>query len=191
MTAAPGTLAVTAVTRFSMDEDAFRRFYDVTVHPLRAYLTRLAGSAALADDLAQEAYCRLLQARVPSDEDGRRRYLFRIGTNLCHDHWRRARRDGERTDPVLEPVDEGAEHRLQVSSDVGTVFRTLKPRQRALLWLAYVEGMRHREIAEVLGVTRLSVRPLLARARREMAKRLRARGLGPVDSWSTGTRLRS
>jgi RNA polymerase sigma-70 factor (ECF subfamily) len=55
----------------------------------------------------------------------------------------------------------------------------LKPRQRALLWLAYVEGMRHAEIAEVLGLSALSIRPLLFRARRRMATALRGRGLDP------------
>jgi RNA polymerase sigma-70 factor (ECF subfamily) len=56
----------------------------------------------------------------------------------------------------------------------------LTPRQRALLWLAYVEGLQHREIADVLGLSRLSIRPLLFRARRRMARELRARGIGPV-----------
>ena len=45
-----------------------------------------------------------------------------------------------------------------MSGDIGNVLRTLKPRQRALLWLAYVEGMQHREIADVLGVTTPSVK---------------------------------
>ena len=66
-----------------MDESEFVRFYDATVRPLRGYLTRLSGNAALADDLAQEAYCRMLTAAAaPGDADGRRRYLFRVATNL-------------------------------------------------------------------------------------------------------------
>jgi len=41
----------------------------------------------------------------------------------------------------------------------------LKPRERALLWLAYVEEDTHEEIADALGVKRGSVKVLLSRAR--------------------------
>ena len=166
--------------RFAMDESEFVRFYDATVRPLRGYLTRLSGNAALADDLSQEAYCRVLTAAAPpADADGRRRYLFRVATNLCHDHYRRAKWDGGSLDETHEPADRGVERRLHQRGDVGVVLDSLTPRQRALLWLAYVEGMQHREIAEVLGLSRLSIRPLLFRARRRMARELRARGLAP------------
>ena len=49
----------------------------------------------------------------------------------------------------------------------------LKPSQREMLWLAYAQGSSHEEIAEVLGLTRASVKALLFRARRKMADLLR------------------
>ena len=163
----------------AMDEAEFVRFYDATSHPLRGYLTRLSGNVVLADDLAQEAYCRMLTAAAaPGDADGRR-YLFRVATNLYYDQYRRGRWDGGSLDETIEPADRGVERRLQLRGDVGKVLDGLTPRQRALLWLAYVEGMQHREIAEVLSLSRLSIRPLLFRARRRMARELRARGLAP------------
>jgi len=47
--------------------------------------------------------------------------------------------------------------------------RALKPRERELLWLAYVEGMNHAEIAGATGLRVLSVRLLLFRARKRAA----------------------
>ena len=44
-------------------------------------------------------------------------------------------------------------------------FAELKPRDRALLWLAYVEEHNHQEIASALGLARGSVKVLLSRAR--------------------------
>ena len=76
-------------TRFSLDEAEFRRFYDATAHPLRTYLTQVSGDASLADNLAQEAYCRFLEVlEPPPDLDDRRRYVFWIATNLFHAHCR-------------------------------------------------------------------------------------------------------
>jgi RNA polymerase sigma-70 factor (ECF subfamily) len=49
--------------------------------------------------------------------------------------------------------------------------------ERALLWLAYVEGHQHTEIAEMLGLKSLSVRVLLFRARRKLVNLLEAKNL--------------
>jgi DNA-directed RNA polymerase specialized sigma24 family protein len=56
----------------------------------------------------------------------------------------------------------------------------LTPRERALLWLAYVEGERHEEIAASLGLGRLSVKVLLFRAKRRLRELLKSRGLARV-----------
>ena len=73
-----------------MDSDAFAAFYERSARPLWAYLARVSGDPALADDLLQESFVRFLCADHPEDgEVNARRYLFRIGTNLLRDHWRR------------------------------------------------------------------------------------------------------
>jgi RNA polymerase sigma-70 factor (ECF subfamily) len=59
--------------------------------------------------------------------------------------------------------------------EVVRVFEMLKPRERALLWLAYVEQDSHEEIATALAVKRSSVRVLLARARARLRDLLTAR----------------
>ncbi len=45
-----------------------------------------------------------------------------------------------------------------------------------MLWLAYAEGATHREIADALGLSPASLKPLLFRARRKLAALL---GRGP------------
>lgn len=61
-------------------------------------------------------------------------------------------------------------------------FRRLKPRDRSLLWLAYVEQMTHAEIAVVLEVKTGSVKVLLSRARSRFADILKSLGLAPEVS---------
>jgi RNA polymerase sigma-70 factor (ECF subfamily) len=46
----------------------------------------------------------------------------------------------------------------------------LSPRERELVWLAYGQGSTHREIAGALGLKTGSVKPLLFRARRKLAR---------------------
>ena len=63
--------------------------------------------------------------------------------------------------------------------DMSRVFEELKPRERALLWLAHVEESDHEEIAEALGLKAKSIRVLLFRARKRLGELLTKRGLGP------------
>jgi RNA polymerase sigma-70 factor (ECF subfamily) len=64
---------------------------------------------------------------------------------------------------------------------VRQAFRRLKDRERQLLWLAYVEGASHKEIADSTGLKAGSVRLLLFRARRKLADLI---GRSPRDSGS-------
>lgn len=155
-----------------MDDAAFRRFYDETSRPLWAYLARASGSAALADDLLQEAYYRLLRSRFePASELHRRNYLFRIATNLLRDHFRSPRR----REVALEEPSPSPAHgaRIEARRDLSRALEGLKPRERQLLWLAHVEGYSHREVAEAMNLKPASVRLLVFRARRRLAAKLR------------------
>lgn len=172
-----------AVTRETpMDEAAFRDFYEETAPRLRGYLRRTCGNPALADDLAQETFYRFLRARLPRG-DGRqlRAYLYRIASSLVVDHWRQIERERRRN---LAMPEESAPERNE-DTDAMRVFHRLKPRDQTLLWLAYVEGFDHAEIASAVNVREKSVRVLLFRARKRLEEALRADGAGPaVDQGS-------
>jgi RNA polymerase sigma-70 factor, ECF subfamily len=163
-----------AAVPLEMDEEAFRGFYDRTARTLRAYLARVTGDGALADDLLQEAYYRFLRARGGYEgEAHRRNALFRIATNLIYDSRRRARVAPLIDTPAYEIADRRDEARAtERSTDLRRAMARLKPRERAMLWLAYAQGSSHKEIAESLGVRAGSVKLLLFRARRRLAKLL-------------------
>jgi len=63
-------------------------------------------------------------------------------------------------------------------TDVKSLFDALHPRDRSLLWLAYVEGYSHEEIAEMMGLNAKSVKVLLFRLRGSFAASLRSKGYG-------------
>ncbi|MDR3676553.1 MAG: RNA polymerase sigma factor [Acidobacteriota bacterium] len=161
---------------FPMDEQTFRVFYESTARPLWSYLSRILGSATLADDLVQETYFRFLRANQKSDDAAyQKAYLFRIATNLARDHWRRLPRQeqGEAADFDQVASNDRTAEDVQQRSDLGRALGCLNPRERELLWLAYAEGASHKEIAEVLNLRAPSVRLLLYRDRQKMLKLLR------------------
>jgi RNA polymerase sigma-70 factor (ECF subfamily) len=157
-----------------MDSDAFAGFYQRSAPALRAYLLRVSGNSALADDLMQESYLRFLCATRPEGgEVNYRRYLFRIATNLLKDHWRR---------PLAACIEDVPERFLAARDGLAHIdsqamldpaMAQMRPRERQLLWLAHAEGYSHREISEITGLNAAGIRLLLFRARRKIARLLR------------------
>ena len=160
---------VAVQTSSRTDEETFRLFYEQTARPLRAYLCKMLNDVSKADDILQESYLRLLQAKTPAGmtDDHRKNYLFRIATNLLRDEGAK-RRPEPLGDYAEQPRDVGQQH------DMKQFLSQLPSRQRELLWLAYVERFSHQEIAAVVGAKTPSIRPMLARARARLSEIIRA-----------------
>ncbi|MBA2503884.1 MAG: RNA polymerase sigma factor [Pyrinomonadaceae bacterium] len=165
-----------AAQSHAMDETTFEEFYAETARALWSYIRRVSGSAELADELLQESFFRLLRAPLPmTDEVHLKSYLYKIATNLIHDHRRGVKREAFWR--LRLPAPEEAYKDSSLDSDTMRTFAELKPQERALLWLAYVEGYEHREIAHVMQLAEKSVRVLLFRARRKLAHSLEKKGI--------------
>lgn len=177
-----------------VDRETFHGFYADTASALLAYLRLTCRDLALADDLMQETYLRILRQDLPElDVVQRKAYLYKTARSVLADHYRARRREARGNEELswlgsTERADldnsNGLEQRsildrLELPFDIGRVLNTLKARQQTLLWLAYVEGFKHDEIAKVIGVNVNSVRVLLSRARTELAAKLSDKGLAP------------
>ncbi len=170
-----------------MDDEAFCRVFEATRGPLMAYLRKITGEPAQADDLFQEAYMRLLN-HPPRAQDPAsvRSWLFTTATRLARDAWRSEKphrrfllREDRDEAPPAEPVDQApsADRAAWSQQEVALGFGRLSPRQRSLLWLAYIEGFDHQELARVFSVSKASVKVLLSRARARMSTALRDLGV--------------
>ena len=153
-----------------MDESVFEKLYEKNARQLWSYLSRTSGSSTLADDFLQETFFRYLRAPIQEDEGAVKSYLFKIATNLVYDHFRRVQRENRwQFLSASKPEQEVFYDNFAEETEMMQVFEHLKPQERALLWLAYVEGYEHREIADVLNLNTMSVRVLLFRARKKLA----------------------
>ena len=177
MFAAFGTrhLAMTDASRDEAESEAgrnaqaeFEAFYLRTARTLHGYLCRLSRDPAAADEVLQDAYIRMIS--VPSmDEAARKAYLYTTATNILRDRWRRQKREREWTEQST--VTEETRQNFNLPVDMAAVFDQLGAQERAVLWLAHVEEMSHKEIGAILGVKEQSVRVIVFRAR-EKAKGL-------------------
>jgi RNA polymerase sigma-70 factor, ECF subfamily len=158
------------------DEASFTAFYERTSRPLWAYVYRTVGNGADADEIVQDAFCRIATAEIGSlDDEERRRYVFRIAGNLITDRWRRSSR--EQAWIATAQHEQPASVRPTEPLGVEELFQQLKPRERAMLWLAYVEGQSHDTIAASLNVGKGSVKVLLSRARGRLRNLLTSSGI--------------
>lgn len=160
-----------------MKPEDFEEFYAQTARPLKAYLIRLLQNAALADEVLQESYYKFLRSEASQlEERARKNYLFRIATNLVKDMYRSKNEAGRELLESKATAVGAREQQTAIESDVGKVLRDLAPRERELVWLAYVEGSTHREIADILGLKEVSIRPMLFRVRQKLAGMLKSIG---------------
>jgi RNA polymerase sigma-70 factor, ECF subfamily len=140
----------------------FEAFYKRTARTLHGYLCRLSSDPATADEILQETYIRMLN--LPAMEEvSRRAYLYKTATNLLRDRWRRLKR--EKKWWAMSVVTEHVHQNFNLPVDMASIFDALSVEERAILWLAHVEELSHREISAVLGVKERSVRVMVFRAR--------------------------
>jgi RNA polymerase sigma-70 factor (ECF subfamily) len=189
MDSSDGTDELALVTRATAgDHEAFRALlerYQGAVYHL-AY--RMLGHPDEAADAAQEIFVRLY--RQLARFDARRRFstwVLAIATHYCIDQLRR-----HRLSPVaLESIvpwarspeagpEQGAIER-EARDEVQQRIRQLPEKLRAVLVLRYWHGLSCAEIAGVLEVPEGTVKTLLHRARKVLARMLAAQPGGAVD----------
>lgn len=161
-----------------LDEEAFCALYRSVAPALAGYIRKSCRDAPLAEDLLQETFYRFLRARPPDMEPRQTKaYLYRIATSLIVDHWRQTQRRQRRESLWQRLRHPGSGAKMEPAGDGAELLAGLQPRERMLLWLAYVEGFDHGEIAAALGLREKSIRVLLFRARRKLALILELQGL--------------
>lgn len=155
-----------------MNESAFQKVYQDTSKSLWSYIYSVTHDATLTDDIFQESFMKLLLANIDSLEDAQvKSYLYTITSNVLRDLWRRQKRE-QKWFERSAPEENAVQHTKDIHShfDVVEAVQQLSPGSRSLLWLAYVEEYKHKEIAQMLNIKEKSVRVLLFRAKQRLLK---------------------
>jgi len=149
------------------------------------FLTRRLKCEATAEDLAQDAYLRMLQSAQPIVNA--RAFLFHVGANL-------AKLRAEIHDLLSGSCEEALGERNAMAAErlrvIAAVLPTLPDRTREILLLSRLEGLSSREIGRRLGISGTAVEKHLQKAllrlmrASESAKAPRSRVAGPAAQLS-------
>jgi len=168
------------------DEDAFEqlvRGYDQSVLRLAMNLLR---SPEDARDVYQEAFLRVYRSLHSFRFDcAFHTWLYRIVTNICLDHLRR--RKVRKEEPSAFETAEGPMDRMdsfeeesaeanperslwnrELNKRIGEAMQDLTPRERIVFEMRHYQGLRLRNIGEILGTTEEAAKNCLFRATQKM-----------------------
>lgn len=149
--------------------------YDAHEDRLYRLARRLVTSADEAEDLLQETFVRAAKSlrSIPADRGREEAWLVRVLVNIRRDQWRRAavkRRSLAMLRDTAPVADSNLESSLIAKRIVWAALDALHPRRRAIVVLSELEGVSSSAIAELLGVSAMTVRWHLSMARRDLKR---------------------
>jgi len=160
--------------------ESFAELYQQQFRRVYAFLRYRLDDAQLAEDLAAEVFARAWASlRDPRQADSSIAWLFTTARRLVADHYRRQR-------PLL-PIEEAPprpaaavpEAQLLAGERLALVLRhlaALGEREREVVGLRFLAGLRNRQIAQVLGMSEGNVAKIIHRALAKVRERLQEEG---------------
>lgn len=158
-----------------MNGSKLERYVRLYHKPVYRLALSYVHNEAEAEDICQEAFCKLLDCGEEfAAEENCRAWLFRVTINLSKNLLRSKR--FTRTDELDEKIP--AKH--DFSDDETSLWETvsrLPPKYRSVIHLYYYEGYSVKEIADMTGDSVSTVTTRLARARDKLRKMLLKEGV--------------
>jgi len=151
------------------DSEAFVALYDRYTRPLINFFYKMCYDRALAEDLVQETFLRLLRFRTRYRPEATfRTFIYTVARNLWIDRHRskkaapktisaelRVQEDGATIGDLVPGREQGVVKRLadkEAADLVRTAVEDLPEGQRMVFLLAEAQGLKYREISEILEI---------------------------------------
>lgn len=166
------------------EEAAFGAVFKTYYARLCLFAFQITGDKSLAEDICQEAFIRYWDRRegIAGSEAAVRSYLYTTVRNASVSELRRGKIrklycEGREEDAVEEITVVQAMIRSEVTAEIHRALETLPSGCRQVVRMAYLEGMKNKEIASKLGVSLNTVKTQRQRALQLLRFRLSPRAL--------------
>lgn len=161
------------------DSDAFSVLYGYYQDAIYRYIFVRIGNAVEAEDLTEDVFVRAWEAlpKYRPTQHPFKSWLYRIAHNLIVDHHRK-RRPVDLVDEELQPnpamvsLPEEIVELNQEAHVLATAIQRLDEEEQLVIILRFVEGMSHREVAEIIGKSEAASRVIQHRALAALNKQL-------------------
>ena len=164
------------------DADAFGDLYIRHLDAIYRHVYVRVADEPLAEDLTEEVFIRAWTALPKYEPQGHRfsSWLYRIAQNLVVDHYRKRSSRAHDDEAEMEklpdsqslPEDQVAEQQDQVN--LARAVQQLRDDEQQVILLRFVEGLSHRDVAEVIGKSEGASRVIQHRALEALANILDA-----------------
>ena len=162
------------------DAEAFGALYALHLEAIYRYVYFRVGDETEAEDLTEEVFVRVWEALPDYAITGHpfTSWVYRIAHNLIIDH-RRKRRPEPVEDEMLAnlPSQAATPEEVVVQQQelrrLTAAVRQLGEEEQQVVILRFVQGLSHREVAEILGKSEVASRVILHRALNALARILR------------------
>jgi RNA polymerase sigma-70 factor, ECF subfamily len=149
-------------------EGTYRRYFPV----IREKCRRMLKDHQESQDVAQETFVRLWRSSIAGEEPARvLHWIYRTSTRLAIDRMRQRRFRGEAIEMhqlALPSSTDGLDASVEVQQAIALLAREVPPQEMEVALLDRLDGLSHRELADVAGVSERTVRRLLARFERHL-----------------------
>jgi RNA polymerase sigma-70 factor (family 1) len=168
--------------RIALYEDmkAYKALYDLLFNGLHRFSYSIVKSKEVAEEIVSDVFIKIWQIRARLPEiDNLKVYLYTITKNFSFNYIHRNYKNPSVSidDMDIEPVIEvGSPEELCISAEIITRIRQaiqqLPPQCRIIFQLVKEDGMKYKEVAEVLNISVFTVRNQLAIAIRKLSEAL-------------------
>lgn len=152
------------------DAEAFARLVERWENPIFRLCARMTGDESRAEDLTQEIFAKVFTKRNEFKPDAKfSTWLWRVALNHCYDELRRVKRrreqslETEEADfPSLDPAPDSQAASEDECEIVRRSLQRLPEISRTVLALRYCEGLKLREISEILELPETTIHSRIA-----------------------------
>lgn len=159
-------------------EDAFRQLFDRYHKGVLHLALAFSGNIQDAEDITQEVFVKVFR-KIASFRRASSFYtwVYRITVNVCLDENRKRQRRQKHHAKVLDEHDLHEQGDSSYQEILRLALRRMKPKLRTVIILNHLQGLSHKEVAEIVGCAEGTVSSRLNRARTQLKKILSQMGV--------------